>query len=300
MADIAVAESVMIVTMGPVDRVIGTLRVVRWAEASVGRLGSKALAQVCKNGRCQRLNPARLLKPCSFTEDTPVLMCDGSLKSIDEIEIGDWVLARSKETGELACREVMNLSAAAERSIILVTLESLDGTTEVIETTENHPFYVEGRGWTRVDELIPGDLVPSASNGLLTVSALEWTNRIEVVYNFGVDEFHTYFVGEVGAWVHNCFDELKDLLGAMGKDEFERLTSRWGVKEQSTEKMRYHALKHADGDLAKLLRRADGFNKRGARRIDNRSKDGSIRYEKGNGEFLIERDGKIVTYGTNH
>jgi hypothetical protein len=141
---------------------------------------------------------------CSFTEDTPVLMCDGTLKSIQDVEAGDWVMARDKETGEVACREVANPYSNPNRSIILVTLESVDGTTEVIETTDNHPFFVEGRGWTRVDELVPGDLVPSASNGLLVVTALEWTDRIEVVYNFGVDEFNTYFVGEIGAWVHNC------------------------------------------------------------------------------------------------
>ena len=41
---------------------------------------------------------------------------------------------------------------------------------------------------------------------MLTVVALEWTARVETVYNFGVDDFHSYFVGEVGAWVHNDCD----------------------------------------------------------------------------------------------
>lgn len=119
----------------------------------------------------------------------------------------------------------MNLSEPAERSIILVTLESTDGKSEVIATTENHPFFVEGLGWTRVDDLVPGDLVPSATNGLLTVSALEWTDRTESVYNFGVDEFHTYFVGEVGAWVHNNCGKLSkfivDKMKAAGFDPHE-------------------------------------------------------------------------------
>ena len=171
------------------------------AGAALGVAGGKAVAKRIKSTR---------VKPCSFVEDTPVLMCDGTLKSIVDVEIGDSVLARSKLTGEIECREVMNLSEPAERSIILVTLKSMDGTSELIATTENHPFFVEGFGWTRVDELVPGDLVPSATNGLLTVSALEWTNRIEYVYNFGVDEYHTYFVGEVGAWVHNCYTLLTD------------------------------------------------------------------------------------------
>ncbi|MEZ4462469.1 MAG: hypothetical protein R3E66_22645 [bacterium] len=43
-----------------------------------------------------------------------------------------------------------------------------------------------------------------------------------------IDEYQTYFVGELGAWVHNCYDALNDKLGNMGKEEFERLTSKWG------------------------------------------------------------------------
>ena len=212
-AEFIVGESVSAVVMAPAV----PLRIAGGVGKTAGGLLAKAGGWICKNGRCQKLNPAKLMKPCSFTEDTPVLMCDGSVKSIDEVEIGDSVLARSKLTGEIACREVMNLSEPAERSIILVTLESMDGTSEVIATTENHPFFVEGLGWTRVDDLVPGDLVPSATNGLLTVSALEWTDRMEIVYNFGVDEFHTYFVGEVGAWVHNCLShKISDIASKLG------------------------------------------------------------------------------------
>ncbi|WP_249755830.1 polymorphic toxin-type HINT domain-containing protein [Microvenator marinus] len=227
-AELIVGESVSAVVMAPAV----PLRIAGGVGKTAGGLLARAGGWICKNGRCQKLNPAKLMKPCSFTEDTPVLMCDGSVKSIDEVEIGDSVLARSKLTGEIACREVMNLSEPAERSIILVTLESMDGTSEVIATTENHPFFVEGLGWTRVDDLVPGDLVPSATNGLLTVSALEWTDRMEIVYNFGVDEFHTYFVGEVGAWVHNCFyNSIKDA-PAYPKDFVKGKLTKHNVKDK--------------------------------------------------------------------
>ncbi|KAB8144824.1 hypothetical protein F8S13_03020 [Chloroflexia bacterium SDU3-3] len=59
-----------------------------------------------------------------------------------------------------------------------------------------------------------------------------------------------------------------------------------------------HAGRHGFGDnFLEYLRRADRFNTRGARRtpLDWQT----IRYNKGNGEFLIIRDGKIVTYGIN-
>jgi hypothetical protein len=133
------------------------------------------------------------------------MMCDGELRAIQEVREGEWVLARDERTGEVSCREVVEPYDNPGRSIILVTLADSLGNEEVIETTDNHPFYVDGKGWTRVDHLNPGDFIPSADRGLLTVTALEWTPRVETVYNFGVDEFHTYFVGAIGAWVYNCF-----------------------------------------------------------------------------------------------
>jgi hypothetical protein len=58
-----------------------------------------------------------------------------------------------------------------------------------------------------------------------------------------------------------------------------------------------HSQKHGfeDGYL-RYLRKASNFNKKGARK--KYLPDGAIRWNKGN-EFLIERDGKIVTYGEN-
>ena len=143
---------------------------------------------------------------CSFTEGTPVLMCDGSLKAVEQVAAGDLVLARDETTGEVACKEVVDPYANPDRSIILVELAHADGHVETIETTDNHPFFVADRGWTRVDELALGDLVPSADGSLLTVVGATWTDRVQVVYNFGVEGFHTYFVGEHGAWVHSCFN----------------------------------------------------------------------------------------------
>src|SRR5262249_28497925 len=52
--------------------------------------------------------------------------------------------------------------------------------------------------------LRPGDAIYSLRDGWLRVSNATWTDRRTTVYNLKVDEFHTYFVGEAGAWVHNA------------------------------------------------------------------------------------------------
>jgi len=242
---------------------------------------------------------------CSFTENTPVMMCDGELRAIQDVQEGEWVLARDERTGEVSCRQVVAPYDNPGRSIILVTLTDVQGNSEIIETTDNHPFYVEGSGWTRVDHLNLGDLIPSAERGLLTVNALEWTPRIETVYNFGVDEFHTYFVGEIGAWVHNCFDRLKGKLGDMGRDEYDRLASKWDAAtfDDVGENLEKHAAKHGDADdIAKYMRKADNFNYKGAKSTGNRPEFGdTTKWERKSGEFIIKNsDGKIVTYGNNN
>ena len=43
------------------------------------------------------------------------------------------------------------------------------------------------------------------------------------VYNLEVEEFHTYFVGEAGIWVHNCDTELSDGLSTQSSLHTERL-----------------------------------------------------------------------------
>ncbi|QDG52476.1 hypothetical protein FIV42_17550 [Persicimonas caeni] len=227
-------------------------------------------------------------------------MCDGSNKPIDEVEEGEWVLARDEKTGAVECRQVVAPYANPERAIIELELVDEQGRVEVIETTDNHPFFVEGQGFTRVDELLLGDRIPSGDGLVLEVERIYLTGRIETVCNFGVDDFRTYFVGQIGAWVHNCYDELRDLLGDMPKEEFERLSKNWNKGNHDTlaESLRYHANKHGGGNLKKYLRQANAFNKRGAKRT--KLPNGAVRYNKGNGEFLIKRNGGIVSYGRNN
>jgi hypothetical protein len=51
-------------------------------------------------------------------------------------------------------------------------------------------------------DLKPGDRV-EAQNGLLQVLATGVDLRVPPVYNLSVEDAETYFVGDLGAWVHN-------------------------------------------------------------------------------------------------
>ncbi len=59
-----------------------------------------------------------------------------------------------------------------------------------------------------------------------------------------------------------------------------------------------HTFRHGYNDnYLEYLRRADSFNRRGAQKSNLDWQ--TVRYNKGNGEFLIVRNGKIVSYGVN-
>lgn len=76
---------------------------------------------------------------------------------------------------------------------------------QVIETTDNHPFWVEGKGWVFADELQVGDKLQKANGINLTIDKVEFIKLDEkvTVYNFTVADFHTYYVTDLGIWVHN-------------------------------------------------------------------------------------------------
>jgi hypothetical protein len=69
------------------------------------------------------------------------------------------------------------------------------GTFEICATKE-HPFYVKGKGWVTAEELQIGDVCRSASNTEIVLVAKEFESELVPVYNFEVQEKHTYFVGK--------------------------------------------------------------------------------------------------------
>lgn len=142
-----------------------------------------------------------------FVGDTEVQTADG-LKSIEQIAVGDRVLARDDATGETALRPVVALIAGGEREIWEVTVETIDAQGRVqrepIGTTDEHPWRTVGGAWLETKDLTPGTELVSADGDRSVVITVLKTDRIEATYNFEVEGFHTYFVGESQVWVHNA------------------------------------------------------------------------------------------------
>ena len=85
---------------------------------------------------------------------------------------------------------------------------------EEIVTTETHPFYVNNRGFVNAGELKVGDELLDPNKNILLVENfdVELTDEPTKVYNFQVEDYHTYHVSGLGVLVHNAGDysNLKD------------------------------------------------------------------------------------------
>jgi hypothetical protein len=156
-----------------------------------------------------------------FTAGTKVLTEDGE-KPIEEIQLGDKVLSKDEETGEVAYKEVVGLFNKQAHEIYYVHIGE-----EVIEVTGEHPFYLEGKGWTFVKDLQVGDLLVSSSGSTLAKDKIEKEAREATVYNFEAVDYFSYFVLNLGVWVHNCKTNGKPKYP--NSINFENGNADWGV-----------------------------------------------------------------------
>jgi Pretoxin HINT domain len=155
----------------------------------------------CKGDKCEEPNVC-------FAPGTLVHTERGTVP-IEELAPGDLVLSRNEQTGEEDYRPIERTFVTPDQPLLALSLEDSFGTLETFEVTAPHPFYVEGQGWVAAGDLVPGDEVVSSGGGRLRVASNQESARRTTVYNFKVEEFATYFVGEGAAWVHNQNKEGK-------------------------------------------------------------------------------------------
>ena len=95
----------------------------------------------------------------------------------------------------------------------VTTLVHLTVNGEEIITTVDHPFYVKNQGFIKAGELIVGDELLDVNGNVLLVENfdVELTDEPVKVYNFEVEDFHTYLVGGFGVLVHNADDTYSRL-----------------------------------------------------------------------------------------
>ena len=134
-----------------------------------------------------------------FVAGTMILTATG-LVAIEKIQAGDIVISRNPETKETAEKIVVETYIREDRKLIHLVING-----EEITTTETHPFYVNKKGFVEAGKLKPGEELVDVNNNIVKIEeySVEITKEPTPVYNFQVEDFHTYFVGETSVLVHN-------------------------------------------------------------------------------------------------
>ena len=109
-------------------------------------------------------------------------------------------IATNSETGETAIKEVKRTFENKTFELLHLTVNG-----EVITSTPGHKYYAPEKGWTSAIELRAGDLLQLVNGEYVVVEAVqhEILETPVTIYNFEVEDFHTYYVGEQSVLVHN-------------------------------------------------------------------------------------------------
>ena len=134
-----------------------------------------------------------------FVAGTLVLTATGH-EAIERIEAGDWVWATDPETGETELKQVVQTFRNETKELVHITVNG-----EEIVCTPTHPFYVPQKGWTSAIDLRAGDILVMLNGEYVVVEQVqhELLESPETTYNFEVEDYHTYYVGEKSILVHN-------------------------------------------------------------------------------------------------
>ena len=138
-----------------------------------------------------------------FEEGTEVATPDG-LRRIEDIVVGDYVLAWNEATGEVGPQRVTALIRPEPQATYELALRDSVGASETFVTSADHPWFVAGMGWVHTADLTAGMAIARAGGADMVVASLVGSGGIAQTYNLEVDAWHTFLVGQHRVVVHKC------------------------------------------------------------------------------------------------
>ena len=155
-----------------------------------------------------------------FVAGTLVMTATG-LVAIENIKVGDIVVSADPDTIKVRNKPVVDAFTRSVDRLVHLTINN-----EEIITTFDHPFYVKGKGFINATNLwIGAELVNKDGCTVIVENIFKeyLEDRTVKVYNFNVDDYHTYFVGNNYIWVHNaeCTIEFSNKSG-LDENEFKQ------------------------------------------------------------------------------
>ncbi|WP_158578653.1 RHS repeat-associated core domain-containing protein [Spongiactinospora rosea] len=154
----------------------------------------------------------------SFIPGTKVLMADGTHKPIEDVKVGDKVIATDLETGQTTVKPVAALhTSKGAKEIVQITVGRGEKIA-VAYATDEHPFWLpELRQWREAEDLRPGQWLLASTGTYVQIADINLRPRMgQRVHNLTVDSSRTYYVllGSHSVLVHNtdeCPPALKML-----------------------------------------------------------------------------------------
>ncbi|MGW2038342.1 polymorphic toxin-type HINT domain-containing protein [Streptomyces virginiae] len=160
------------------------------------------------------------VKRNSFPTGSRVQMADGTSRAIEEVEVGDKVLATDPQTGETAPKTVTaTIVTPDDKEFTDLTLTddaNPRGPPATLTSTAHHPHWNETRHqWLDAGDFAPGEQLRRPDGTTLTVQTIRNYPYAVTTHNLTVDDFHTYYVlaGVTPVLVHNCGDAPTHVTG---------------------------------------------------------------------------------------
>jgi hypothetical protein len=126
--------------------------------------------------------------------------------AIEQIHVGDLVLAQDVESGELTFKPVLETSIRPVDGLLRIEHEKGS-----FRCSGGHPFWVSGEGWVNARHLKSG-MELHTLDGSVRVSDIV-ADGSEQTYNMIVEDFSSYFVGEARVLSHdNSIRESTDAI----------------------------------------------------------------------------------------
>ena len=182
------------------------------------------------------------------------------LVPIEDIQPGDLVWATDEETGETALKEVVQTFRNETEEWVHVKVNG-----EEITCTPMHPFYSPVKGWTSAIDLRAGDILVMLNGEYVVVEQVqhELLESPETTYNFEVEDYHTYYVGEKSVLVHNmCKGTNDDFLPLANNKEATQVAQKMGYSptKEISNGQKVFVNKNAPKPLRYITRDADAHN----------------------------------------
>jgi hypothetical protein len=156
--------------------------------ARFGRAGLEHAADLTK----------RELGCASFAADTPVWIGGRHSVPIQSLQPGASVASRNSRS-YLDRTQLVTHAFARQASVY----HEVETEASRLVVTEEHPFWVQGRGWTPISEIEAGAPIATADGDTLVLANRRVDEALQV-FNLSVANDESYFVGDERVWAHNA------------------------------------------------------------------------------------------------